>query len=154
MIALYKFRFYELDQPIGVGDDQEFSFFVDPHFSAAPESPLCDGMILVFANTTGTAAIIRRRCRIRSITHPALGAVKAIATDGFDYRITLESGRVLTVDAEERAGILADTDIAVTDWAFIVDVDIGRAEQVVPPNGPSATPSHSILNPVAPVGGL
>ena len=128
MIALYKFRFYELDQPIGVGDEREFDFFVDPHFSAAPDAPLCDGMILVFANTTGTTPTIRRRCRIRSITHPVLGAVKAIATDGFDYRITLEAGRVLTVDAEERAGILADADIAISDWAFIVDVDIGRAE--------------------------
>lgn len=50
MIPLYKVRFHEPDQPIGVGDEREFGFFVDPRFSATPESPLCDGMIRQTAN--------------------------------------------------------------------------------------------------------
>ena len=51
MIALYKFRFYELDQPLKVGVEDEFTFFVDPHYQAALSTPICPDTLLVFANT-------------------------------------------------------------------------------------------------------
>lgn len=122
MIALYKFRFYELDQAISVGAEEEFWFFVDPHFDAAPSSPISRDMILVFANTVGLRGTVSHRCKIRSITHPSLGKVTRIVTTGFDYTITLEDGRVFVVDAEERAGTLVEGDAVVDDWAFIVDL--------------------------------
>jgi hypothetical protein len=129
LLALYKLRFYALDQPIAVGDDTEFTFFVDPHYSAAPESPISRDMILVFANTLESEGIhtIVRRCAIRSIVHSQLGAVRSITPDGFDYRVELESGEILVVNAEEKPGHLDGTDLAVSDWAFVVDLEPSAA---------------------------
>jgi hypothetical protein len=123
VLAFYKLRFYELDQAIAVGRSDEFVFFIDPHFSRAPDSPPVDGMMLVFANTIqGAGPTVTFPCRIQSIFHPQLGAVESIDTDGFDYRITLRSGEVIEVDAEEHAGTIHDAPLRVTDWAFLVDV--------------------------------
>ncbi len=123
MLALYKLRFYELDQAISVGDTDTFVFFVDPHFSRAPASPPCRDMVLVFANTgQSLGPTVDIRCTILSIVHPQLGSVLSIDTKGLDYRITLLTGEVVVVDAEEQAGIIHDAPSRVTDWAFMVDV--------------------------------
>jgi hypothetical protein len=122
--AFYKLRFYELDQAIAVGDDREFCFFVDPHFAAAPGSPVCPGMVLVFANTVGHEGQVRHRCAIRSITHPVLGDVRSIDTDGLEYRVNLASGEVVVIDAEEDVGTIAEGGRADLDWSFLVEVDV------------------------------
>ena len=122
MLAVYKFRFYELDQPLEVGEEKEFAFFVDPHFAASPGSPISRDMILVFANTLGEKMVVRHRCRIMSISHPALGKVRSIATRGLSYTVTLDDGRRVVVDAEENPGVVEDGPRA-DDWLFLVEIE-------------------------------
>jgi hypothetical protein len=123
VFAFYKLRFYELDQAISVGTTDSFAFFVDPHFRCAPTSAPCDGMVLVFANTMRSDdPTLVFRATILSIFHPQLGPVRSIDTHGLDYRITLLTGEVVEVDAEEQAGTIHDAPARVIDWAFLVDV--------------------------------
>ena len=122
MLAVYKFRFYELDQPLEVGDEKEFAFFVDPHFAASPLSPISRDMILAFANTLGEKMVVRHRCRIVSISHPTLGKVQSIATRGLSYTVILDDGRRVVVDAEENPGIVEDGPRA-GDWLFLVEIE-------------------------------
>ena len=125
LLAFYKLRFYELDQAISVGATDSFVFFVDPHFSRAPTSPPCPDMVLVFANTLLSASpTVAFRGTIASIFHPQLGAVQSIDTRGFDYRITLLTGEVVEVDAEEHAGTMHGAPSRVIDWSFLVDVQL------------------------------
>ena len=122
MLAFYKLRFFELDQAISVGSTGAFVFFVDPHFGRAPASPPDRDMILVFANTLLSAApTVAFRVKILSIFHSQLGAIRSIDTRGLDYRITLDTGEVVEVDAEEHAGTMHGAPSRVVDWSFLVD---------------------------------
>jgi hypothetical protein len=123
MIALYKFRFYELDQPLEVGAEQEFVFFVDPHYAAIPSAPIQADTVLVFANTLAGPSIVSHPCRITSIEHPQLGSIHSAATSGLDYIVTLQNGHTLVVNAEEYPGRIENGTVQVADWAFIVNVE-------------------------------
>jgi hypothetical protein len=122
MIALYKFRFYELDQPLEVGDEREFVFFVDPHFSEDLSAPIYPGTVLVFANTL-IGSTVSHRCRIVSIWHFSLGSIRGISTKGLDYTLTLEDKTTLLVNAEEEPGHIAGSDRQIDDWAFVVELE-------------------------------
>jgi len=122
MIAFYKFRFYELDQSIEVGEEAEFEFFVDPHYRAAPTAPIHKDMILVFANTVGSEGFVSHLCRIVAINHAELGLVRSISTKGLEYTVTLANGTALKVEAEERPGSIYQGP-AVADWTFLVDIE-------------------------------
>ena len=119
--AVYKFRFYELDQPIKIGEASEFSFFIDPHTAAAPPNRLYEGLLWIFHNTLGQD-FVSLKCSIQRIWHPELGLVREIDTKGFTYRIVLVDGTVVTVEAEESPGLVLDGGQSVTDWLFLVDV--------------------------------
>jgi hypothetical protein len=124
MIAFYKFRFYELDQALQVGDEREFDFFVDPHFAADLSAPIYPGTLLVFANTLlgpGTPTV-SHRCRIVSIRHPALGNVRSISTKGFTYTLTLDDSSTVFVNAEEQPGMIEGSDRQIDDWAFVIEL--------------------------------
>ncbi|SFE98990.1 hypothetical protein [Paracidovorax wautersii] len=125
MIALYKFRFYELDQPIEVGADRNFDFFVDPHYAAAMNAPIQNDMTLVFANTLLGPAIhtANYRCKILSITHLQLGEVQSIDTHGLDYTVKLADGRAFVVNAEEHPGKIEQSPVEVSDWAFLINIE-------------------------------
>lgn len=90
---------YELDQPLEVGVEEEFVFWrVVPDYLYNSES-------LVFYNTLwhegdgvfGTGRILK-------IRHPELGDIRKINTRGLDYTITLMDGSELLVNAEEEPG--------------------------------------------------
>ena len=135
MIALYKFRFYELDQSLQVGDEREFDFFVDPHFSADLSAPIYPGTVLVFANTligAGTPTV-SHRCRIISIRHPSLGSIRCISTRGLTYTLTLEDNSTLLVNAEEQPGTIEGSDRQIDDWAFVVELEPVRPGKSPPP---------------------
>jgi hypothetical protein len=123
MIALYKFRFYELDQTIQVGAEGEFLFFADPHYLATPCSPILPDTILVFANTLPGPPVVAHRCRINAIRHLTLGSVRAISTDGLEYSLILEDGATIAVDAEEHPGRTSTPFGTIADWVFLVDVE-------------------------------
>jgi hypothetical protein len=122
MIALYKFRFHELDQSIDVGEEGEFTFFVDPHYRAAPTAPIRKDMILVFANTFGPEGLVSHSCRIVAIDHPQLGSVRSISTRGLEYTVTLTNGTAFRVEAEERPGSIQEGPV-VADWTFLVNIE-------------------------------
>ena len=119
--AVYKFRFYELDQPLKIGEVGEFSFFIDPDTATAPPDRLYEGLLWVFHNTLGQD-FVSLRCSIQRIWHPELGFVREIETKGLDYRIVLIDGTVVTVEAEESPGLILEGGQSVTDWLFLVDI--------------------------------
>jgi hypothetical protein len=126
VLAFYKFRFYALDQPIAVGAEDTFAFFIDPHYGAAPGSAIYRDTVLVFANTLlrlDAADTVSHRCRILSIEHPQLGAVRSIDIVGFDNVVTLSSGLEVVVNAEEHPGRVENRAGQIEDWVFHVNVE-------------------------------
>ena len=122
MNAFYRFRFYELDQSLTVGEERVFAFFVDPYLSLVEDMRIYDDMVMVFVNSIGRENTFRHRCRINSIYHPELGAVISIDTKGLDYTIILENEQKIVLNAEEEPGKVFDGAKQVSDWAFLVDL--------------------------------
>lgn len=114
---------YELDQPLEIGVEDEFVFWrVVPDY-------LLDSADLVFYNTLwhegdgvfGTG-------RILMIQHPELGDIRKIDTRGLDYTITLMDDSELLVNAEEepgkmyegRPGNWTESKRVISDWQCAV----------------------------------
>ena len=92
---------YELDQALEVGREAQFAFF-QPQ-PGDPDQPL------VFHNTLWRPeeAVVARGT-VAKISHPVLGAILKIETEGLDYTFVLADGRHLVVDAEEEPGRLME----------------------------------------------
>jgi hypothetical protein len=94
MRAEWRPGWYELDQPLEVGRRAQFAFF-----PPAPDSTL------VFYNTLWRPKeAVAARGTVTSISHPALGHLQKVETDGLDYTFVLADGTRLVVDAEEEPG--------------------------------------------------
>jgi len=88
-----------------------------------PSTPFLQNGIQALTRTHGVEGLAKHRCLIRSITHPELGAIQSIDTNGLDYRISLALGDVVVLDAEEDAGTIAGGGRADLDWSFLVEID-------------------------------
>lgn len=112
---------YELDQPITVGQISEFDFFKDP-----PPYILHEGLPVFYHGDWQEKCrhlYKREKKRILSIRHPQLGSIHAIDTKGLDYTFKLTDGRVLKVEAEETPGLIYDFPQKVDDWRVSVELE-------------------------------
>ncbi|MDQ0247507.1 hypothetical protein J2S09_005156 [Bacillus fengqiuensis] len=108
MILKWEAEWYELDQTIIVGDIDYF--YLEKNRN-------------VFATTSLEDREIR--AEIKKITHKELGNVIGILTIGLTYKVFLENGQVIQVDAEENIGCVEyPEDVKVYDWVFEVEVNV------------------------------
>lgn len=115
--ALWKPAWYELDQPIAVGQRDRFNFFKNP-----PEEFLqADEYDFVFFNRLLTDANCEvRLATVLQIEHPTLGRLQQVVTDGLDYIFVRSDGTDILVNAEEEPGSSHEPGIFVTDWSIRV----------------------------------
>jgi hypothetical protein len=116
---------YELDQPIMVGLENEFIFWdVVPEDLKGPEP-------LVFYNDLRSKNVVYATGRIRAIRHPELGEILQIDARGLDYTVTLADGTKLAVNAEEEPGKIymgspgqwVESDRVLLAWRFAVEFE-------------------------------
>ncbi|MEZ6092664.1 MAG: hypothetical protein R3C03_00275 [Pirellulaceae bacterium] len=118
-LALWKPGWHRLDQSVRPGDSGPFYFF-----SNSPGKSNANGQAfeLQFYNELMSEQknMQRLRAKVISITHPDLGPIQSINTDGLDYSIIAANGHEFIVNAEEEPGTTYDEPIAVTRWEFEV----------------------------------
>jgi hypothetical protein len=109
--ATYSLQWYELDQPIKVGMVDEFLFVRD-------QQPL-----QFYSGLHHPERWTPIQGKILSITHPELGGVSEINTQGLDYTITLCDGTSFKVEAEETPGDVYDHPVKPSDWTFTIEME-------------------------------
>jgi hypothetical protein len=109
MIVDWEPYWYELDQTIVVGDIDYFYL---------------DEKDAIFSNGFVSSEDKEVRAEIIKITHTTLGMVRGILTIGLDYKVFLNNGRVIEVNAEESPGDVYNENIIINDWLFKVDIKI------------------------------
>lgn len=115
--ALWMPGWYELDQPIIVGETSRFWFFQNP----PSDYPDVESFDFVFFNQLSSASNCQvREARIVGISHPQLGEIQRIDTDGLDYIFCKADGSELIVNAEEDPGTVYDVPVEVENWAINV----------------------------------
>ena len=118
--ALWVPGWYELDQPLVVGQQSRFWFFQKMPCSLRD----FDKYDFVFFNQLNSASNCQvREARVVSIEHPELGALSQIRTDGLDYVFETLDGKTFVVNAEEDPGTIierSDAFPAIDNWS--VDV--------------------------------
>jgi len=78
---------------------------------------------LSFSNGFVTSEDKELKAEILRIRHATLGIVNGIITIGLDYKIHLESGYILLVNAEENPGEITNVEnYSVDDWTFEVEM--------------------------------
>jgi hypothetical protein len=112
---------YELDQPIAVGETGDFDFFKMP-----PEYVRTDGLPVFYHGDWQEKCrnlFVTERKQIIGINHSVLGQIDEIATDGLDYKFTMSDGRVLLVEAEETPGLIYEWPKPINDWRVLVEME-------------------------------
>ncbi len=110
MIVKWEPYWYELDQSVVVGDMDFFYLTKDcSYFTNGLSAENYDHEI---------------RAEIVKISHPELGAVSGIIAIGLDYSIYPGDGNVIIVNAEEEPGEIYDSEYAVSNWSFDVQINI------------------------------
>lgn len=117
---------YELDQPLEVGLEDEFAFWrVVPEGLRGPER-------LVFYNGLWHPEDGVFACgKISAIRHADFGDIRKVDTRGLDYTITLADGTELLVNAEEEPGKIyegqfgawTESKRVISNWRFEVEFD-------------------------------
>jgi hypothetical protein len=92
---------YELDQPLEVGIDDEFVFW-----RVIPDYPDCSDCLVFYNTLWNEGDGIFASGKIVAIRHPELGDIRKIETRGLDYTVTLTDGKELLANAEEDPGRL------------------------------------------------
>ena len=110
MVLKWSAAWYEQDQTIIVGDKAWFCL---------PSDEKNHSFITDFYQRN---SFIRKKLKIKKITHPVLGNVRGIVTIGLDYTIYLADGTMLEVNAEEQPGQIYDSSVVIDDWTFDVEV--------------------------------
>lgn len=133
--AIWRPGWYELDQPVHVGQHAEFVFFTkspidvtadgdtDQSDDATTNRELteAESLPLVFFNELPTdVSTIKHSATIVSLTHIELGPVNRIDTCGLDYIFVPADGAEVVVNAEEKPGKPVDPSITITDWTVKV----------------------------------
>ena len=112
VIATYKFSWYELDQMLEVGKEDSY------YFKASQED-------LEFLNGLLDDDTYKKiKCKILKISHPELGLINKIETRGLDYKISLDGGKTILVEAEEDPGNVYDFEIKPKQWTFDVSLEL------------------------------
>ncbi|MCG7500219.1 hypothetical protein MHO82_25560 [Vibrio sp. Of7-15] len=111
-LCKYRFHWYELDQPLKVGEVVELT-------CVKGSEPL-----EIHSGFTCSESTISVHCKIVSIHHPELGYIKNIDTEGLDYCLTLANGKSLSVEAEEDPGNVYSFPIKPKAWNFQVLIEI------------------------------
>ncbi len=108
---------YELDQPLSVGESGRLWFYQDP----PRDLPSVESYDFVFFNQLSAAANCQvRTANVLSIEHAVLGRVARIDTSGLDYVFHLVEGDSIVVNAEEDPGRAYDGPAEITDWSMVV----------------------------------
>lgn len=123
--AIWTPGWYELDQTLVLGERQKYWFFHHP-----PAECQTDGepVELVFYNQLdSTKNCVVRYANILEMTHPQLGPLLRVDTDGLDYIFYPVSGDEIVVNAEEEPGKTYDDSIEIEDWS--VQVKLGEVSE-------------------------
>jgi hypothetical protein len=131
MRAIWHPFWYERDLPINMGQVGDFEFFQSP-----PPYVKSDGFPVFWHdgwNTEPDKGVYTKHLRILSIRHPELGQVESIETEGLEYTIAMNDGRIAKLEAEEEPGTVyfvkpdgsidAETSWKLNDWRFYVEAD-------------------------------
>lgn len=113
---------HQLDQTLSVGDRRWFYF--------RPADP-ATGELTFYNGLEVGPDCERREATIESISHPQLGEILRVDTDGLDYIVYPAQGAERVVDAEQAPGTANDGGPAVDDWELHV-----RLSNVSPPQPP------------------
>ena len=121
--ALWVPGWYELDQPLVAGENKRLWFYLTPPMDLATNLPEVESFDFVFFNQLSAAA----NCQVRvanvvSITHPQIGPLRQIDTDGLDYIFYPVEGESIVVNAEEEPGRVYDEGIEIQDWTVSVEL--------------------------------
>lgn len=101
---------YGLDQAIVAGDIDYYYLSND---------------IAEFANGEVSAEDQEVYAKIVKIIHPEIGKVRGILTDELSYRVFLEDGDIIRIDAEENTGLVEyPADCGISEWTFEVELEI------------------------------
>lgn len=110
MIVIWKPVWYELDQAIVARE-------IDYYYLSKDGTEFMNGEA-----STQDQEVIAKAVRI---THPELGTMSGILTNGLSYRVFLESGEVIHIDAEENTGqVEYPADFGINEWNFEVELEI------------------------------
>lgn len=104
---------YDLDQPITVGNRTLLAFAVQPqeHIVARVHQWHSTSVDAIFyCGLGGDGRWFDLDAEIITLRNSALGAVRSITSQGLDYTVTLESGRELLVNCEENPGAVWDAE--------------------------------------------
>ena len=118
--AIWTPGWYELDQTLTLGERQKFWFFHDP-----PQAMIKDKLRpeFVFFNQMSSFANCEvRYARIEEMSHPKLGRLQRIDTDGLDYIFVPVIGPEVAVNAEEDPGYTYDSQLDIEDWTVFVSL--------------------------------
>lgn len=118
--ALWTPGWYELDQPLAVGQSDRFWFYRQ----APADLPDVESYELVFFNQLSAVANCQvRTAQVESIEHPDLGSLARIDTDGLDYVFITAGGDRIVVNAEENPGTIFENPLSlpsIDDWSVSV----------------------------------
>jgi len=110
---------YELDQTLVLGQRQKFWFFESPPESMATENA-DDGGLVFFNKSDVSENCVARFARIDEVSHPQLGAILRVDTDGLDYIFFPVEGEEVIVNAEEEPGLAYEMEPPISDWSLQV----------------------------------
>jgi|GEM_PF-2800134 len=112
IIVIWQAAWYELDQPIKLGLKDTF-WLTDKN-----------GVLKFHTGFSGDKGIEKIKGEVLRISHRTIGDINEIDTEGLTYRIILESGQEIIVEAEETPGKI-ENDFPPFDtdgWKFEVTI--------------------------------
>lgn len=126
--AIWAPAWLELDQTLVLGERQKYWFF---EMIPVGLDGGGDEVDLVFFNQSDpTENCSVRYAKIVEMSHPELGPLLKIDTDGLDYIFFPVGGEEVVVDAAEKSGSACGSNANVTEWAVRV-----KLADVSPPVG-------------------
>ncbi len=111
---------YELDQPLAVGQSNQFWFYRQP----PADLPDVESYDFVFFNRFSAVDNCQvRTAHVISIEHPELGPLARVDTAGLDYVFITDRGDNIVVNAEESPGTVFQKEsesLLVDNWSISV----------------------------------
>ena len=120
MNAIWIPGWYELDQPLLLGERRKYWFYDVPPLDCVAVEEDVD---LVFFNQLASAANFHvRYATIEEMSHPKLGRLQRVDTDGLDYIFVPVVGDEIVVNAEEEPGVAQTDEVQIDDWSVFVSL--------------------------------
>ena len=117
--ALWKPRWFKLDQSIQTGQSGQFAFYDQPTGEADIDGQ-CFEFTFFSRLESETHRCEFRFARILEINHPTFGSIERVDTHGLDYIFYPTTGSEKIVNAEEEPGVIYDFDMQVESWSLTV----------------------------------